>query len=54
MELLQKDLTEKIHRDFLLKFKYAKVWGLSAKFPGMQVGISHILKDGDIVEIFTK
>ncbi len=49
-----KDLTEKIHRDFLLKFKYARVWGLSAKFPGMQVGINHILKDGDIVEIFTR
>jgi len=49
-----KELINRVHNDFLAKFKHAKVFGLSAKFPGMQVGLNHTLKDGDIVEIFTK
>lgn len=49
-----KDLAEAIHKDFVTKFKYAKVWGPSAKFSGQQVGLGHKLKDKDIVEAFTK
>jgi len=49
-----KDLAKIIHKDFLKKFKYAKVWGPSAKFGGQQVGLEHELKDGDVVEIFTR
>ena len=45
-------LAETIHKDFLRKFKHAKIWGASAKFPGQQVGFNHKLKDKDIVEIF--
>ena len=49
-----KDVAEIVHKDFIKKFKYAKIWGPSAKFPGQQVGLEHKLKDGDIVEIYTK
>jgi ribosome-interacting GTPase 1 len=49
-----KDLAENIHKDFIRNFKYAKIWGSSAKFPGQTAGMEHKLKDKDIVEIFTK
>ncbi len=49
-----KQLAETVHKDFLLKFKHAKIWGPSARFAGQQVGFEHRLADGDIVEIFTK
>ncbi len=49
-----KDLAETIHKDFVRNFKYAKIWGSSAKFPGQAVGFEHKLKDKDIVEVFTK
>ncbi|RME78006.1 GTP-binding protein [Candidatus Woesearchaeota archaeon] len=41
----------KLHKDFVKKFKYAKIWGPSAKFPGQRQMLKHVLKDGDIVEI---
>jgi ribosome-interacting GTPase 1 len=40
-----------IHRDFQNKFRYAKVWGPSSKFPGQTVGLDHELQDGDILTI---
>jgi small GTP-binding protein len=43
-----------LHREFRKKFRYAMVWGKSAKFPGQTVGIEHKLKDGDIVTIITR
>ncbi|MFH0869356.1 MAG: TGS domain-containing protein [archaeon] len=49
-----KELASSIHKDFLYKFKHAKVWGPSAAFPGQQVGFEHKLKDRDVVEIFVK
>jgi small GTP-binding protein len=48
------ELAKIIHKDFVKKFKYAKIWGKSAKFEGQQVGLNHILKDKDVVEIYTK
>lgn len=42
---------EKLHRDFVAKFKFAKVWGKSAKFPGQKFKIDHKLIDRDVVEI---
>ena len=45
-------LCEQLHRDFVKKFKYAKIWGTSAKFPGQQFrDLDKILNDGDIVEL---
>lgn len=46
-----KDIAERIHKDFVKHFKFAKIWGKSAKFPGEKVGLEHKLEDGDIVEI---
>ncbi|MFA5176023.1 MAG: GTPase [Candidatus Nanoarchaeia archaeon] len=46
-----KDLAGNIHKDFLKKFKHAKIWGESAKHEGMQAGLNHILENGDIVEL---
>jgi len=48
------DACPKLHRDLLALFKYALVWGPSAKFPGQKVGLSHKLKDGDTIQIFAK
>jgi len=49
-----KDVCGKLHRDFIRKFRHARVWGDSVKFPGQKVGIDHILKDGDILTIITR
>ncbi|MFQ6127430.1 MAG: OBG GTPase family GTP-binding protein [Thermoplasmata archaeon] len=43
-----------IHRDFRQKFRYANVWGESAKFPGQMVGLNHVLKDEDVVTIVVR
>ena len=44
------ELGEKIHKDFIKKFKFARVWGKSAKHQGMKTGLEHTLEDGDVVE----
>ncbi|MFH1402856.1 MAG: GTP-binding protein [Candidatus Altiarchaeota archaeon] len=46
-----KDLCEKLHKDFLKGFRYALIWGESAKHPGQHVGLKHVLKDKDVVTI---
>lgn len=48
------DVCELIHRDFKNNFRYAMVWGKSAKFPGQTVGIDHVVADEDIVCIIVK
>jgi len=44
----------KIHRDFVNKFKFARVWGKSAKFPGQKFSLNHNLEDEDVLEIHLK
>ncbi len=47
-----KEICNKIHRDFVKKFRYAKIWGKSAKFPGqIFLKTNKELLDGDILEI---
>ncbi len=46
-----KDLCAKIHKEFVKRFRFARVWG-SSKFPGQKVGINYKLKDKDIVQIY--
>ena len=46
-----KDVCDTIHREIKRKFRFGKVWGDSAKFPGQNVGLEHILSDGDVLTI---
>ena len=43
-----------LHRDFVRKFRFARVKGPSAKFDWQRVGLEHQLKDGDLLTIITK
>jgi uncharacterized protein len=43
-----------LHRDFRRNFRFANVWGKSARFPGQVVGINHTLLDEDILTIITR
>ena len=45
------DVCNKLHIDFSKKFKFARVWGHSAKFPGQKLSLRHVLFDGDVLEI---
>ncbi len=50
-----KDVCDKLHRDFISKFKFARLWGASVKFDGQKVlNIEHEVKDKDIIEIHLK
>lgn len=44
-------MCHKLHKDFVKKFKFSRVWGKSAKFPGQRLMLHHVLEDKDIVEI---
>lgn len=47
-----RDVCNKLHRDFVSKFKFARVWGSSAKFPAQRfTKLGHVLMDGDVLEI---
>ncbi len=43
-------LAAKIHKDFVKKLKYARVWG-KAVFDGQMIQKDHVLQDGDVVEL---
>ncbi len=47
-------ICDTLHRDFRRKFRYATVTGPSAKFENQNIGIDHVLKDGDILTIVVK
>ncbi|MDD5254034.1 MAG: TGS domain-containing protein [Candidatus Nanoarchaeia archaeon] len=49
-----KDVAEKVHKDFIKKFKFARVWGKFVKFEGAQVGLNYILHDEDVLEFHAK
>ncbi|MCD6208551.1 MAG: GTP-binding protein [Methanosarcinales archaeon] len=48
------DVCSAIHRDFVSKFRYAQVWGKSAKHAGQHVGLMHTLADSDIVTVVVR
>lgn len=48
------DVARTIHKDMVRKFRFAKIWGPSARFEGQQVGLEHVLKDTDVVEVFMR
>jgi len=45
------DAVKRVREEFVKYFKYARVWGPSAKYPGERVGLNHMLEDGDVIEI---
>ncbi len=45
------DLCLKIHKQFIEYFRYAMIWGPSAKFPAQKLGLNHVLQDKDVVTI---
>jgi ribosome-interacting GTPase 1 len=49
-----RDLAEFVHKDFIKKFKFARIWGKSARFPGQTQGLNHELMDDDVVELHLK
>ncbi|MEM2082943.1 MAG: TGS domain-containing protein [Nitrososphaerota archaeon] len=42
-----------IHKDFVKKLKYARIWGKSVKINGQRVSKEHYLEDQDIIELYT-
>jgi len=44
------EFSKEIHKDFLEKLKFARVWGSSA-FDGQMVQRDYVLQDGDVVEL---
>lgn len=47
------DVCSKLHSHFKDNFRYARIWGPTAKFPKQKVGLDHKLKEGDTVRIIT-
>jgi len=45
------DVCNKLHKDFVKRFRYAKVWGKSAKFPGQILSLNHVMLDKDVIEV---
>ena len=47
-----KDVCMKLHKDFVSKFRFARVWGKGVKFPGQVIRkLEQVVQDNDIVEI---
>jgi ribosome-interacting GTPase 1 len=44
------DVAEKVHRDFLERLKYAKIWG-HGKPDGIMVPRDFVINEGDILEL---
>ena len=49
-----KDLAAYVHKDFIARFKFARIWGKGVKHDGSTVGLDHILGEGDTVELHLK
>ena len=45
------DVCDAIHRTLKESFKYALVWGASARHIPQRVGLSHVVSDEDVVSI---
>ncbi len=45
------DICDRLHGALRNEFRYAKVWGTSAKFNGHRVGLEHVLNDEDVLTI---
>ncbi|MCY3411395.1 MAG: GTP-binding protein [Candidatus Heimdallarchaeota archaeon] len=45
------EVCDKLHRTFRKEFKFARIWGTSAKHPGQRVSLNHVLEDEDVLSI---
>jgi small GTP-binding protein len=45
------DVADRIHHDLGAAATGARIWGPSGRFPGQRVGRTHVVEDGDEVEI---
>jgi ribosome-interacting GTPase 1 len=52
--LTVKSAVMQIHRSLLEDFSHAAVWGRSVKFSPQKVGLSAVLYDEDVIQIFKK
>lgn len=43
-----------LHRDLVKEFKYALVWGRSAKHAPQRVGLAHLMIDEDVIQLVKK
>ncbi|KAJ3253448.1 Developmentally-regulated GTP-binding protein 2 [Boothiomyces macroporosus] len=43
-----------IHKSLVDEFKFALVWGTSAKHTPQRVGLSHVIEDSDVVQVFKR
>lgn len=48
------DVCDNVHRTLKESFKYALVWGASARHIPQRVGLAHIVADEDVVSIVAK
>ena len=47
-----RDICEKLHKDFVVNFKFARIWGKSAKFDGQVFNkMDKVLEDKDVLEL---
>ncbi len=44
------DFAAQIHKDFIQKLKYARIWG-KEKYNGQMVQRDYVLVDGDVIEL---
>ena len=49
-----RDVCVSLHRDFVRKFRYARVKGPSAKFDWQRVGLDHPLQHNDLLTILIR
>ena len=45
------EFARKVHKDFYEQLKTARLWGEAADFDGMMVSRTHVLQEGDVVEL---
>jgi len=48
------DVCDKVHKTFRRRFRYAQIWGKSAKHDGQHVGLNHVFKDEDVLTLILK
>lgn len=45
------DVCNHVHGELAKDFSFARIWGPTARFPGQKVGLNHVLRDRDVVEL---